>query len=137
MSKMFLTLTLFGLLAGMAAHAQSSQPLQANVPFAFTVREATLPAGSYRLTFSPTAHVLHVQGVNEPADNALTLATPGSDPQGRDGAARLVFHCYGKACYLAQVWDGSTAGTGFELPHAQQERRLAFQTRVISMTVAK
>jgi hypothetical protein len=137
MSKMFLKLTLFGLLAGVAAHAQSSQPLQANVPFAFTVRQATLPAGSYRLTFARNGYVLRVQGVNNPADNALTLAAPGSDPQGRAGAARLVFHCYGKGCYLAQVWDGGAAGTGLELPHTQQERRLAFQTRIISMTMAK
>jgi hypothetical protein len=137
MSKMFLTLSLFGFLAGSAAHAQSSQPLQADVPFAFTVREAMLPAGSYRVTFAPNSHVLRVQGVNQPADAALALANPESDPQGAAGAARLVFHCNGnKECHLAQVWQGGNAGTGIELPQSH-ERRIAFQTRIISMTMAK
>jgi hypothetical protein len=136
MSKMFLTLSLFGLLAGSAAYAQSSQPLQADVPFAFTVREAMLPAGSYRVTFAPNSHVLRVQGVNQPADAALALATPESDPQRSAGAARLVFHCHGKECSLAQVWQGGNAGVGVELPQSH-ERRIAFQTRIISMTMAK
>jgi hypothetical protein len=137
MSKKFFTLTLFGLLAGSAAYAQTGQSLQADVPFAFTVRDATLPAGAYRLTFAPSTHVLRIQGVQEPADNLIALAAPESDPQGAHGAARLVFHCQGKECYLAQVWNGSGSASGVRVPESNRQRRLSFQTRIISMTMVK
>jgi hypothetical protein len=54
MTKMFSTIILSGLAMMSTAYAQSSQPIQAKVPFAFTVQGTILAAGNYRLTYSDT-----------------------------------------------------------------------------------
>ena len=51
MFKMFSTMTLFGLLTISAAYGGSSQTLKADIPFAFMVRNTTLAAGNYQLTY--------------------------------------------------------------------------------------
>lgn len=136
MLKLFSTATLFGLLSISAAYAESSQAVQADIPFAFTIHNSVLPAGSYRL--SSAGSVLTIRGLDPNAESALTIARPELDPQGMRGHARLVFQCSGKQCYLAQVWQGGTAeGKVVQLPKTASERKLSFVTRVISMTMVK
>ncbi len=63
MFKMFSTMTLLGLATFSAAYAQSSQPIQAKVPFAFMVQDTTLAAGNYQLTYNNNAHSLTIRGL--------------------------------------------------------------------------
>ena len=48
MFKTFSTIAVLSLLTLSAAQAQSEQPIQAKVPFTFTVQNTTLAAGNYR-----------------------------------------------------------------------------------------
>jgi hypothetical protein len=133
MFKMFSTMATLGLLVVSAAHAQSSEAVQAYIPFAFTAQHATLAAGNYRLTYSSSVHILSIRGLDQDSDVALVTAFPAE--AGKPG--RLVFHCYGEGCYLTRVWQGSNlGGRDLQLPQTDRERKLSFLTRVVTMTLA-
>ncbi len=127
MFKTFSTMTLLGLLTFSAAQAQSEQPIHAKVPFAFTVQDTTLAARTYRLTYSQTGHILSIRGLDGNSGAAFTSAVASASANGR---GKLVSHCYGKNCYLAQPWQGDqTGGRGLRLPQNERERRLSALTR--------
>lgn len=132
MLKIFSTMMLLGV-ASISVYAQSAQPLQANVPFAFTVQETILPAGSYQFTYNNTAHTLSIRALNRDSRGAFVTAEPTSAPNSSTERARLTFHCYGKSCYLAQAWQGSS--TGLKVRETEHERRLALATRLIAVTI--
>jgi|GraSoiStandDraft_57_1057295.scaffolds.fasta_scaffold55849_2 hypothetical protein len=134
MIKMFSTIILSGLAAASAGYAQSSQPIQAKVPFAFTVRYTILAPGNYQLTYN-SAHVLSIQGL----DRSSTGAFVGAIPTGASEASAspsLVFECHANSCYLARVRQGGiTGGRDLQVPHLAPEHGLAFQQRVLSITI--
>jgi hypothetical protein len=135
MTKMFSTITLYGLLMLPAAYAQSEQPIQAKVPFAFRAPNATLAAGSYQLTYSTSAHTLMIRGLDENSQAAFATAAPitGSAPRGESG--KLVFDCYEKTCYLARVWQGRIgSGRGLKMIRPKSEKEVALLMRVVTMT---
>jgi hypothetical protein len=137
MFKMFSMMILSGLATIPAAYGQSTQPIQAKVPFTFTVHDTTLPAGDYRLTYSDTASILTIRGAQGTPGGAFVRALPQSAPGASEQSAKLVFQCHDKSCYLAQVWQGSISGDrSLEVPEPAHERRLAFETRVVSITLA-
>lgn len=136
MFKTISTMTLLGLATLSAAFAESSQPIQAKVPFAFTVQDTTLPAGNYQLTYNNSAHSLWIRGLDHSSGGAFATAVPANASDSSNVSGRLVFQCYGKTCYLAQVWQGAIRGGGaLQLSKTAQERRLSFLTRVVSITI--
>jgi hypothetical protein len=136
MFKVFSTTALFGLLAVSAIHAQTGEPIQANVPFAFTVQDTTLAAGNYQLTYSNSAHILWIRGLDQNAGAAFATARPSDASGPSDSQGKLVFRCYDKICYLAQVWHGRDSGSrGLYLRQPERQRTLAFTTRVVNITI--
>ena len=115
-----------------AAQAQSERPIQAKVPFAFTVQNTTLAAGNYRLTYNQTAHILSIQGLDQNPGVAFIRAMPSA---GADGPGKIVFNCYEGSCYLAKVWPGAE-GRGLQVPQGERQPKLSFLTRVVSVTMA-
>lgn len=135
-AKMFWSIILSGLAMISTAYAQSSQPLQAKVPFAFKVQGTTFAAGSYRLTYSDTTRILYVRGVEDMSGGAFLRAIPQSAPGASKQSAKLVFQCHDSECYLAQVWQGNISGDRrLEVPQPARERELGFETRVVSITI--
>ena len=136
MFKTFSTMTLLGLATISAGYAQSSQWIQAKVPFAFTVQNTTLSAGNYQLTYSNTAHSLSIRGLDQNSSGAFATAIPATASGSSNDTAWLVFQCYGKTCYLARVWQGTGAGgRSLQVTQGEQERRLSLLTRVVSITI--
>ena len=72
-----------------------------NIPFSFTVDDVRLPAGQYIIS-SPTERVVNIQHVGGPEAKA-TMTNNGSSTKS-DGRAKLVFHKYGNAYFLAAAW---------------------------------
>jgi hypothetical protein len=135
MTKMFSTMTVYGLLAVSAAYAQSEQPIQAKVPFAFRALDTTLAAGTYQLTYSTSAHTLMIQSLDLNSKGVFAIAVPTIGPEAPGESGKLVFDCYEKTCYLARVWQGRIgSGRGLKVPHPKPEREVAFATRVITIT---
>ena len=136
MFKIISKTTLLGSLLISGAYAQSGQPVEAKIPFAFIAQNATLAAGTYQITYNTSAHSLKIRGLDQGSEAAFATAVPTTGPTSRDGSAKLVFQCYDKLCYLAQVWQGSVGGDrGLEVRHAEPTRKLVLTTRVVSITI--
>lgn len=134
MFKTLSLLSLLGVLGVSAAQAQSGQLFQAQVPFAFQMEHKTFAAGGYRLAYDLGNHVLSLRSVSHPSEAALVLALSASD-QSKPSPAELVFRCYGKACYLAELRQGSDYGRSvLELPVHEPAERLSFLTHAIPLT---
>ena len=72
-----------------------------NIPFNFTVGDVRMPAGEYVIS-SPTESVVIIRHVGGPETKA-TITNYGALTNS-DGRAKLVFHKYGNAYFLAVAW---------------------------------
>jgi len=97
----------------LAATSVEAAGLRVNVPFAFSVRDAQMPAGVYTIT-SIQGGTLFVRGFK----NGAVVLTDGVS--GSDSTPRLVFFKYGERYVLHQVW--AVGGAGRELPASKLER---------------
>jgi hypothetical protein len=91
----------------------------ANVPFAFTIGNRALPAGSYDL--SPIAPKVILIRSNESGVGVIALVR--TEYAGKDQGPKLVFHKCGNQYFLAQIWDGS-GRAGMEVPESNREKEL-------------
>ena len=128
LGKLFLTVCLLAVGGGVVAHAQigGGTTIQASIPFAFTVGNATLPAGKYeikRLDDNAT-EALEIRSTS--GHRAVIFETENT--RARDGqvASRteLVFDKFGDEYFLSQVWVAGLA-SGSELLKSGMEKRLA------------
>src|SRR5215472_11117062 len=105
-ARTLITICLLFATAGLFAQMRSSQQLmKVNIPFAFSAEDHALPEGEYLVfTFTPerSIRIVSIDGKHSAIVN--TLPNYASEPSPN---SRLVFHRYGNAYSLAQVW---TAG---------------------------
>ena len=97
--KTVITLALVAM-ALSTAYAQKTSAT-VNIPFTFTVDDVRMPAGDYIIS-SPSERVVTIQHVGGPEAKA-TMTNNGSATKS-DGRAKLVFHTYGNAYFLAAAW---------------------------------
>ena len=106
------------LISSTGALAQSYA--KADVPFAFTVGSAQLPAGTYEIrTVGSGNSSIAIQNRES---NAAAMSNVGRE-QPRNASAKLVFHRVGNSYFLAEVWRSSSA-EGMILPTSKQEKEL-------------
>jgi hypothetical protein len=103
-----------------AALAMTSVPVEAGdircrIPFDFTMKGKTLPAGTYDVT--DERGVLTLRG---DTDGGIVLTTRVGGYG--DSRRRLVFQKYGEVYVLRQAWTG---GAGSLLPESRHDRELA------------
>jgi hypothetical protein len=97
-----LSLVVMSLMINAAAYAQSN--VRANVPFAFQVGSAQLPAGTYTVN----AVGLSAVEIQNPQTGAGAMSIVRREYE-NDSAAKLVFHRLGNQYFLAEICTG--AGT--------------------------
>jgi hypothetical protein len=97
--KTVITLALV-LLALATANAQKTSAT-VDIPFAFTVDDVRMPAGDYIIS-SPSERVVTIQVAGGAL--AKTALTNNGSSAKSDGRAKLVFHKYGNAYFLAAAW---------------------------------
>jgi hypothetical protein len=107
------------LLAAQIGRAQ--EPVLANIPFAFTAGNATLPAGEYRVekvqNSSPALLIRRTDGSAYMI--VMTSAVQVNAPQAQ---TKLIFHRIANGYFLSQVWtEGNTRGR--ELPKSAKEKK--------------
>jgi len=118
------TCCFLALVAVATAYAQMpGTAIRATIPFAFSVRGKTLPAGEYeikRITDSPDGLV--IRNVNDKHDSVI-FETESVEPRKIPNTGEIVFHRYGDDYFLSEVL---TAGeeTGRELAPSRAERQL-------------
>jgi hypothetical protein len=104
------------LLSATGAFAQSA--VTANVPFAFKVGEAQMPAGSYKITTGYQS--LTVSGIGNTMKTAYSQAQWDSP---RNQSPRLVFHHVANQYFLAEVCRGA-GNDAMTIPASKLEKEL-------------
>ena len=104
-------------------HAQQSERMTMTIPFAFSVGDTMLQAGTYRVwRTSATTGTYLISNVD--GEGTAVVSSPAR-LQGRGtGRAKLVFDAYGGEYFLAQIWM-PMSDSGTELVTSQHEERLA------------
>jgi hypothetical protein len=119
---------MFALFAAAAsANAQLSSPIRVKIPFDFTVRNKTLPAGEYlisRVQGLSDIDILSISNVNTYA--TVVYRTHSVDVAAPTDLATLVFHRYGDQYFLARILS-SGEKEGNELAESGPERALQRQ----------
>ena len=116
------------LLVVASAYAQmAGTAIRINIPFAFTLRGRSLPAGNYLIRrITDEGDGLAIQNLQHSRAHSLFETEPVDERV----AARhneLIFHRYGDQYFLSEIW---TAGfeTGRELPVSREERAVRRET---------
>ena len=110
-------------LTATATYAQgNSLRLRFHVPFAFTVQNASFPAGEYEITM-PSRMILELRNLEDQAasfEHALPANSKEADGRGKVVA---VFHRYGSEYFLSVVSAGSRQST-YSFKMSEKERRV-------------
>lgn len=116
---MLMLLLTMALVTAVAANGQSQHKLNARIPFEFTVGDKMLAAGQYEISaVGVTQGALAIRG-RESNDSVIRLAVTKEPKENKQ--ARLVFHRYGNAYFLSEVWEGGDE-VGRQLNASAQER---------------
>jgi hypothetical protein len=92
----------------------------ADIPFAFTVANHTLPPGRYTVT-RINETTLRVFNPHNQGTLVLTHGVEGKAPEGK---GKMVFHRYGDVYFLSEVWVAAN-GIGRKVFQSQAEEKLA------------
>jgi hypothetical protein len=112
------TLSLFVMLTATSVHAQSDIHLKVNIPFEFSVREKTFPAGEYTVRYV-TQGVLSIQSVDSNA--VQTFMTLSARTNTKPDKSSVVFNRYGDQYFLSTIWRaGDNTGLALRRPHAEE-----------------
>jgi len=110
---------LAALLAASTAVGQTNRgDVFTNIPFAFTVANHTLPPGRYIITH-PSEKVLRIFNSHNTGMFALTNRVEAKAPEG----SKMVFHRYGDAYFLSEVWVAGSR-TGRKVLQSRAEKEL-------------
>lgn len=119
-ASMFVGIIMLAFVSALAASAQSPHNLVVNVPFDFTVKGKTLPAGEYIVSRTSTTDQMSLTMKRKDGEANAIVLTKALQANERQNESRLVFNRYGERYFLSQVW---TAGNsqGRELYKTRQE----------------
>ena len=126
---------LAALLATSTALGQSNRgDTIADIPFAFTVANYTLPVGRYTIRrLGETA--LRISSPHNHGTVVLTHAVEGKAPESK---GKMVFHRYGESYFLSEVWvAGDGMGRKVFQSRAEEEldvKRAEMQIAVLQIT---
>ena len=128
-SKLFLSLCLLmGLGAAMSAQAQiaSDEPIEINIPFAFVVRDTTLPPGKYMIKTADDYDNLNVLEIRSMSGHPAVIFDTDTVPleaNRRPSKNEVIFEKIGDKYFLSQIFvDGDRSGN--ELVKSRMQRKL-------------
>jgi hypothetical protein len=104
-------------LCGVALYAQTYQAA-AKIPFTFHAGDTVLPAGEYRVGTTGNKPVIQVRNKETGRTNFISTNFGAENTDHR--RAVLVFHRYGDAYFLSEMWDES--GAGSRVPTTKSEK---------------
>jgi hypothetical protein len=133
MKSMRILITTVLLLAAASVYVQADDRplLTATIPFAFTVQNIDLPAGTYTISVLPPYNMIRVQSAT---GNSVALTNTLASRSAESKPAKLIFRRIGGRYFLAQVWEqGSQLHR--DVPSGQLARDLARKDRVQSTTI--
>ena len=120
----FVMASLILTLAAVSVHARAARLVVASIPFNFTVKDRTLPAGEY--TVEPIrlggSQALKIQS----RDGRITALVPARFNRAGESRAepKLIFNRFGEQYFMAQVLGVEEAGV-YTLPKSRTDEALA------------
>ena len=126
--QLYMVVTIIALLtvAGLSsakAQTQASVQLKANIPFAFSVGNKTLPAGEYTVRCTnPNSDMKVLQLRSSDGMESALIRTSSVIGESQDNA-KLVFNRYGEQYFFAQVWLPSET-IGMQAPKSRTEKQM-------------
>jgi hypothetical protein len=111
-----LSLVVMSVMLNAPANAQTFA--KADVPFAFKVGSAQLPAGTYRVNAAGDTAVV-IQNLQTSA-SALSI---GRHEYAHETSSKLVFHRVAGQYFLSEIWRGGS-NAGIVIPTSDQEKNL-------------
>ena len=125
--RVFSAALLCGLLAALtAATAYAQMPgttLRTRIPFDFSIRGKTLPAGDYEIRrVNDEPDLLMISSVNNSHERVIFDTEP-VEARKISGKGEVEFHRFGDSYFLSEIFAGGEQ-TGNELPASRQERDL-------------
>jgi hypothetical protein len=106
----FTTLTLLSLLMtliGAGAQAQPQTALVAEVPFEFSIKNQTLPAGRYEVKVAMHGGTEMLTISSDRETKGFYFVNHQTRRGDVSGEPKLVFHRYGDRYFLAQIWQSN------------------------------
>ena len=119
-AKTYATVGLFTLLA--VAPAFAEQPLQATIPFDFTIGSTRMHAGDYAINFEHGGLVWVKRADGKASYALLTIPLRVADSS---EPGRLVFNKYGSSYFLSQIWSRGYNGRQLRKSKAELETESA------------
>lgn len=118
--KRNIAIALFGLASLAATSGAFAQEgsAQANVPFAFSVSNTTLPPGQYRIATNSMSSIV-IRNIDQ---GTAVLSTVAAPERASYGSCNLIFHKYGERYFLSQVLCPAKA-LSVDLPVTHREKR--------------
>jgi hypothetical protein len=105
-----------------AGNSYAQESVKANIPFAFVVGNATLPAGEYQIKDLSMSDASAQLIRRSDGSASMIVLTNAADQKGKDTEPRLLFQRYGDEYFLSQIWSGAT---GRQLHESRREKELA------------
>ena len=106
-------------------------PVRANIPFDFTIRGTTLPAGEYEISRITQDGGLEVANLKNRHEHVMLETQPVTRANYSKG--ELEFHRYGDTYFLYEIWTPGLE-TGRQLPISHQEKALRREMNVAANT---
>lgn len=125
-ATMFVGIIALAFASALATSAQNPRNLVVNIPFEFSVKGATLPAGEYIVSRTSTVDQMSLTMKRTDGNGNAIVLTKSIQANERQSESRLVFSRYGEHYFLSQVW---TSGDqqGRELYKTRQEQSLEME----------
>jgi len=128
-NKLYIVVTMMALLsvAGLSsasAQAQYSVQLKANIPFAFSIGNQTMPAGEYTVRCTNSSSDMKILQLRLRDGHESVLVRTSSVIGKLQDGARLVFYRYDDQYFFAQAWLPSDS-IGMQAPRSGNENRMA------------
>ncbi len=96
--------------------------VRVDVPFAFSVNNQVLPAGSYEIVQNDNTSMLTIRNQSDRKSTIFSVST--TEERRVPAEAKLVFKRYGDQYFLSQVW---TLDSGRDVRKSRSEREAARQ----------
>ena len=127
--QLYMVVTIIALLtvAGLSsakAQTQASVQLKANIPFAFSVGNQTMPAGEYTVRCTNPSSDMKVLQLRSRDGHESALVRTSSVIGKSQDVAKLVFYRYRDQYFFAQAWLPSEA-IGMQAPKSRAEKQMA------------
>jgi hypothetical protein len=123
-----MTMTAMAFLGSTGLYAQTKAV--ANIPFAFTILDKTMPAGQYTIQATSLSMKGTIRFQNVANGHSAAVLAPSNSASytthEKNAQAKVIFHRYGDRYFFSEVWTADGLLTGKAMPSKlERETRLS------------